>query len=107
MQENVVFEDEEHRLPLCIKQIIEQHSPLKGDVTNKGKYLKLFSDWTLFSNSFLYLGELYQPPSIGLGFPSGYEILKDSGNVDCPILIAKKIRNYLRSIFDYFEIWLT
>jgi hypothetical protein len=43
-QENLVFEDEEHRLPLCIKQIIEQHSPLKGDVTNKGKYLKLFSD---------------------------------------------------------------
>jgi hypothetical protein len=34
MQENVVFEDEEHRLPLCLQQFIEEHSSLKGEHLN-------------------------------------------------------------------------
>ena len=31
MQENIAFEDEEHRLPLCLQQFIEEHSSLKGE----------------------------------------------------------------------------
>jgi hypothetical protein len=32
MQENLAFEDEEHRVPLCLQQFIEENSSLKGEL---------------------------------------------------------------------------